>query len=765
VISVVDTVFPIVILLTIHKMPNKATLIKEAQRYLAKGQVDKAIETWEKLIKECPDGNTYNALGDLYLKNGDKKNSLEAFHKAATFFMNEGFSLKALGLFKKILNINPSDPDALFALGQINEERGLKIDAIKYYLSAADSLTKERQKEKLFATYERIITISPSNVPFRVKVAEIYIKEGLLSEAAREYLNVARLYEEKEETAKALEYYQKSLEIHPSNKETIAGITNFYMRAGNLDLAAEQMKNAISLFPQDTDVYLQCAEIYSAMERFDDAIACLSQVTEKDPSNVTAARLFGKIYIKNGDREKAWTKYLNVLDEMLLDMNSDDAIELLESFKDIDPLETGKRLVTLHRQHGENQKVAEELNALGSIFAEKGMQKEAVNCYREALLINPGDDSLRAIIADLEREIRAAHVSIKEDKTVDESIAEGEVFLQYGLYEDARNLLEDLREKAPGNIELHLKLKSLYMNTDNKDKAITECLVLCDLYGNAGDTEARDRIIKEAFSINPEDPRLVGMGETPVQEEAVSVPPGGGLSIEDYSEEIEEADFYAKQGLKDEAKEILEKLQKLFPEREEIRQKLIALKAIEEESPLGAEKKILEKEITPGPILDTDILSIFNEFKKGLDTKIDEKDHETHYNLGLAYKEIGLIDDAIKEFQLSRDNPQAFLSSSSMLSMCYQEKGLYSLAIEVLNSAVEKMKDRDEAYWSFKYDLAEVYEKNGNLKEAFDTYTEVYGWNAGFRDVPEKMKQLEVQIQQSAEKGKSRDQKARISYL
>jgi tetratricopeptide (TPR) repeat protein len=746
-------------------MPNKATLIKEAQQYLAKGQVDKAVETWEKLIKECPDGNTYNALGDLYLKKGDKKSSMEAFHKAATFFMNEGFSLKALGLFKKILNINPSHPDALFALGQINEERGLKIDAIKYYLSAADSLTKEGRKEKLFEIYERIITISPSNVPFRVKVAEIYIKEGLFSEAAREYLNVARLYEEKEEMEKALEYYQKSLEIQPSNKETISGITNFYIKAGNLDLAIQQMKNAISLFPQDTDVYLRCAEIYSAMERFDDAITCLSTVTEKDPSNVAAARLFGKIYIKNGDREKAWTKYLNVLDEMLLDMNSDDAIELLESFKDIDPLETGKRLVTLHRQNGKNQKVAEELIALGSIFTEKGMQKEAVNCYREALLITPADDSLRAIIADLEREIRAAHVSIKEDKTVDEAIAEGEVFLQYGLYEDARNLLEDLREKAPDNIELHLKLKSLYMNTDNKNKAITECLALRDLYANTDDTEARDRIIKEAFSINPEDPRLIGTGETPVQEEEVPVPPGEGLSIDNYSEEIEEADFYAKQGLKDEAKEILEKLQKLFPEREEIRQKLIALKAIEEESSLAAEKKMLEKEITPEPVLDSDVLSIFNDFKKGLDTKIDEKDHETHYNLGLAYKEIGLIDDAIKEFQLSRDNPQAFLSSSSMLSMCYQEKGLYSLAIEVLNGAVEKMKDRDEAYWAFKYDLAEVYGKNGNLKEAFDTYTEVYGWNAGFRDVLEKMKQLEVQIQQSAEKGKSRDQKARISYL
>lgn len=745
-------------------MPNKATLIKEAQQYLAKGHVDKAIETWEKLIKESPDGNTYNALGDLYLKKGDKKNSLDAFHKAATFFMNEGFSLKALGLFKKILNINPSNPEALFALGQINEERGLKIDAIKYYLSAADSLTKEGQKQKLFEIYERIITISPSNIPFRVKVAEIYIKEGLLPEAAREYLNIARLYEEKGDTEEALKHYRKSLEIQPSNKDTIVGITNFYMKAGNVDLAIEQMKNAISLYPHDIDVYLACAEIYSAAERFDDAIECLTQVIEKDPSNIAAARLFGKIYMKNGDREKAWTKYLNVLDEMLLDMNSNDAIEFLESFKDIDPLQTGKRLITLYRQHGENQKIAGELIALGCAFMEKGMQKEALNCYREALTITPADDSLRVKIADLEREIRSAHVSIEGDKPLAEAIAEAQVFLQYGLYEDARNLLEDLCQKAPDNIEIHLKLKSLYMNTENKDEAITECLILYDLYENAGDTEARERIIKEAFSINPEDPRLVGKGETPVQEEKITVPPAEGLSIENYSEEIAEADFYVNQGLKDEAKEILEKLQKLFPEKEEIREKLIALKA-KEESLLGAEKKTLEKEIATEPLLDSDVLSIFNEFKKGLNTKIDEQDHETHYNLGLAYKEIGLIDDAIKEFQLSRDNPQAFLSSSSMLSMCYQEKGLYSLAIEILNSTVEKMKDHNEAYWSLKYDLAEVFQKNGNLKEAFDTYTEVCGWNAGFRDVSEKMKQLEVQIQQSVEKGKSKNQNARISYL
>ncbi len=90
-------------------MPDKAFVIKEVQKYLAKGQIDKAITEWEKLIKEYPDGNTYNALGDLYLKKGDRKNALNSFREAAKFFKKEGFSHKALGLYKKILNINPAD--------------------------------------------------------------------------------------------------------------------------------------------------------------------------------------------------------------------------------------------------------------------------------------------------------------------------------------------------------------------------------------------------------------------------------------------------------------------------------------------------------------------------------------------------------------------------------------------------------------------------------------------------------------------------------
>ena len=766
-ITIIDTFFLIVIILTMPEISNKASLIKEAQKYLSKGQIDKAISIWEKLVKEQPDGNTYNTLGDLYLKKGEKENAADSFHKAADFFMREGFSLKALGLYKKILNINPHDADALFALGVINEERGLKIDAIKYYLSAADSLSKEGRKERLFEIYDKILAISPSNIPFRVKVADIYTKEGLSVEASKEYLNIARLYEEKGETENSIEYYEKALAAQPSNKEAILGISYLFAKMGSLDRAIEQIKEATSSFPQDTDIYFRCAEIYSTANRFDEARKYISKVTEAEPTNIKATWLLGDIYIKEGYRDKAWTKYLSVLDEMILDMNSDDAIKLLESFKDIDPIETRKRLVTLYRQNNENLKVAPELISLGNAYTATGMQKEALNCYKEALSITPDDNSLKATITDLEKKVEAEQTPVKEEKTVDEALLEAEVFIKYGLFEDAINLLGEFSLREPENIDLHLKLKSLYANTDKKDQVVKECLTLSELHEKAGDIEKSKQLLKEAYKISPEDPRLIGKVEAPPPEEVASVTLKEKSVIEDYSEEITEADFYIKQGLIDEAREILAKLLKLFPENEEIKQKLSSLETFEEahEESIFAEGGTIGAGAVHEPVLNGDVLSIFNEFKKGLEKELEEKDHETHYNLGLAYKELGFIDDAIKEFEISRNDPKTFVPSSSMLSICYKEKGLYPLAVEVLTDTLEKIENRDESYWAMKYDLAEAYEKNSNLKEALDSYSEVLTWNSKFRDVSKKIHQIGAKIAGKTEKGKPKDKKNRISYL
>lgn len=653
-------------------MSDKAYVIKEVQKYLAKGQIDKAIIEWEKLIKEYPDGNTYNALGDLYLKKGDRKNALISFHEAAKFFKKEGFSHKALGLYKKILNINPADADSLISLAEISEERGLKIDAIKYYFAAADSLSKEGLKERLFTIYNKILNISPSNIPFRIKIAEIYLNEGLKSEAAKEFLKIAEIFEEKGETEKSIEFYRKALDINPGYKDAILGINHILEKIGDLPKAIEHIKEASNMLPQDSDIQIRCAEIHFQAGILDKAKEYIEKVKKLEPSNIKAIRLLGEIYIKEGLKEKAWKEYFPVINEILLDIETDEAIKLLEFFKDIDNIETGKRLVTLYRQIGDTSKLINELVFLGNIYNTEAMQKEALECFKEALSLDPDNESIKTKTIELEKINLTERVFNEVDETVEASSSE------------------------------------------------------------------------EVIS---------------------SILPEGHL-LENYIEELTEADFYAHQGLIDEAREILERLQKLFPENEEIKKKLIALSQdienLEEETAIIED---IEPEVLTEPAFDSDVLSIFNEFKKGIEKEVGKENHETHYNLGLAYKEIGFLDDAIREFQLACDDPKSFIPSSSMLSICYMEKGLYPLAIDILKRAIEKIEVKDEPYWAMKYDLAEAYEKNGNLKEALDSYTEIYKWNYKFRNVSEKINKINSILNEKIEKGEIKTKKDRISYL
>jgi pilus assembly protein FimV len=657
----------------------------------------------------------------------------------------------------------------------LNEKKGLTTDAIKFYLAAADSLAKGGLKEKLLAIYEKIIALSPSNIPLRNKVAEIYIKEGLQAEAGMQYLHIARIYSEKADIEKSIEFYQKVLSLQPLNREAILELNSQFEKKGDLNQALGQMREAAHLFPQDPDILFRCAGLHMEVGRFDEAEEYLRMVTEMEPANIRARRLLGDIYRKTGDKEKAWSEYLPVLDEMLLDEDYDAAIEILTSFKDIDPIETGKRLVSLYTQLNDSPSVVRELISLGDVFSENKRQKEALNCYNEALKSSPDDEMLKDRVIEIEKQIGKEHIVIGAEKTVEEALIEADIYLRYGLHKNAKDLLDAYRQKSPDNAEIHERLKSLYAEEGDRDQAIAECLILNELYKNSGDLRKSEQMIREAREINPDDERLTAFSAA-LHEEEISAQAPEGPSLDDYTEEIAEADFYARQGLIEEAREILERLQTLFPDNPEIAHKMASLGQVMEQGeaaqgdemltePVISESEVFEAEELAEPAMDNDVMDIFNEFKKGLEKELSEEDYETHYNLGIAYKEMGLIDDAIREFQTSRNDPKRVIHASNMLGVCYIEKGLYPLAIEVLKGAIDKMTDRGEAYWAMKYELAEAYEKNGNVKEALDLYTQVYGWNAKFRAISDKIEQLKASIAEGPDKNKPKERKDRVSYL
>ena len=134
---------------------------------------------------------------------------------------------------------------------------------------------------------------------------------------------------------------------------------------------------------------------------------------------------------------------------------------------------------------------------------------------------------------------------------------------------------------------------------------------------------------------------------------------------------------------------------------------------------------------------------IFKEFKKGVEQQLDSEDYDTHYNLGIAYKEMGLIDEAIGEFQLASKDPKRAVECASMLGLCFLEKGMPQLAIKWYRKGLDMPAIKEEEHLGLLYDLGSAYVEVGDSENAQKAFMEVYGLNTNYRDIATRIKQLE----------------------
>lgn len=166
---------------------------------------------------------------------------------------------------------------------------------------------------------------------------------------------------------------------------------------------------------------------------------------------------------------------------------------------------------------------------------------------------------------------------------------------------------------------------------------------------------------------------------------------------------------------------------------------------------LGAE---LEEELAaedggtagaPGGPLVEDLLK---EFQKGVREHLDEKDFETHYNLGIAYKEMQLYDEAIEAFRLAGRDPGRTLGCANLMGLCFLAKGQAEAAIRELRAGLEVRGHPREAYQALRYDLGAAYDTQGDLERALEVFDSLMAENERFRDVRNRVKGLRERVQQ-----------------
>jgi tetratricopeptide (TPR) repeat protein len=138
-----------------------------------------------------------------------------------------------------------------------------------------------------------------------------------------------------------------------------------------------------------------------------------------------------------------------------------------------------------------------------------------------------------------------------------------------------------------------------------------------------------------------------------------------------------------------------------------------------------------------------DLEGQFSEFKKGLDQQLEEGDTETHYNLGIAYKEMGLLDDAVSEFRIAAMDPKRRTDCLTLQGICNRDKGDFASAEAILTMALADGGLSSEEILNLNYEIASLCEAMGRNDDALSYYRKAKALNPGFRDVANRIASLQ----------------------
>lgn len=132
--------------------------------------------------------------------------------------------------------------------------------------------------------------------------------------------------------------------------------------------------------------------------------------------------------------------------------------------------------------------------------------------------------------------------------------------------------------------------------------------------------------------------------------------------------------------------------------------------------------------------------SLLDELHDPGETEDQADDEQTHYNLGVAFREMGLLDEAIGEFQkVAKGTSPYFLQGCTLLASCFMEKEMPGIAAKWYTRALEASGLDHEGRLALHYDLGVAYEMAGDRTAALEKFTEVYSQNIDYRDVAEKI--------------------------
>ncbi|AMV72621.1 hypothetical protein JCM30471_11380 [Desulfuromonas carbonis] len=811
-------------------MSNKEKLLASAQKYLAKGQVARAIKDYQKIVELDPrDVRNRQKLAELYSRDNHPAEAVEAYEGVAKHYAENGFYLKAIAVYKQMQKLEPTRVSIYHRLAELNEKQGLVGNALAEYRSLVAYYEKNGMLPEAINVLQKMRELEPENLNIRVKIAETFASGGLKEKAREEFLEILNLLHQKQDFARILKLYELFLPRFNGDIDLEIGQAETLIAKGDIDQGLDNLKGLLKKAPDSTEILLVLAHGYHSREDFENERLTYQHLLKNAPDELEFREGYIRACLNQGDSPRA----LDELEDWKETFFAAGKVALLKEFyerlKDahLDDDRVMKTLHSIYELTGEGEKLFALISAMpaavdgfdtgseneeGEEILDGSILEEAVEDLEELETIDeiePPQDvpdlDQAATEAELTQEVaeEAQEIPLEFLEGVGELVFDDPVIEDEPVAADAVPTAgEEGTVAAEDDLELELELdleldEELQPVAEEVDAPSLETLSpleeLEPVTEVAMDEEtgfAEVELELEEDALLPAEPEPESGPES--EPEAIVEPDAETLAkaaAQAIRADLEEAEFYFQQGLYDDATRVLGGLLATAPDCAEAHAKLADIRTLvaaqtvaeeappeapagdyfdlagelraEAEGPVAAERG----EGAPGFQFDGSLASGAGE---GVD-QIDLEDAESHYNLGIAYKEMGLTDDAIVEFDKAARSPARALDAITLKGICLVEKGEHAEAEQTFIAGLGRLRlSKDEAA-SLRYELGLLYQDWQRPQQALEAFEAVAAEDHFYRDVGEKVAALRAELGvvdgESAGSAAANGKKNRVSYL
>lgn len=929
---------------------RKSKALEKADKYIRQNKLKPAIDELMRYVQANPDDenrvNIVNKIGDLFAQMGNKESAVEYFQRSIDYYVQEGFLTKAIAILKKVLRMDEGNVRAMEQLADLYMQEGLQHEAKRQYLNIAEKYRREGLTKRALEAYRRIVDMDPKNVQSRIKLAELFVSEGLQQEAVEQMISLSKTLRENGDLEGAEKILLKTRKLEIPDPTIDLNLAKVMMLRGDLNGAEKILETASARFTRNPMIMELLGTIRMERKDFDAAFQVLSQVFQMDSSRDKALRELMDRQLEAGVITKAWKSAQPILEKRMRNEEFGESTALLRQFTEKAEhfAPALQKLALVYEKGGDKVFLISTLEKLANAYKLDGNVTGAEKAFKQLAQLDPMNYDYKSALQDLgssfvsEAEERTEDVEVdvaSPEEPADEfdmedtrirqrgTVAEAEMYIEYGLKKKAYRLLESLLKENQFDIKANKMFARMCVDKGEIGKASKCYLSLAEAYIEKQDWDKAEGYLDRSEKVLPgssgylrkmlarersgddsldedtmlrlddlemkEEPALEAADESveidaddlsgyveeigqesesvsedmlfgesvdsvaeleveeslPVSgdadsleldlqagtdtvdmreqapfdttqlseasadeldleedsdleltdEDSVILEPGsleesaipdlGDVDLElgeketpkprqpkaegvDLSDELEEVNFYLSQNMLAEAGDMLQTLEldhPGHPELDKLRREVDAARMMAgaEEGGLESddvqsaiEDQFLDLQAEFGADLDmfadntelTDtqakeqiksVDELFQEFKQGVEEQIDQEDYETHYNLGIAYKEMGLHNEAVEEFAKASHDDARFLDCCFMIATVYEETAAVDSAIEWLDSGVERARSEKRDLKPLLYEAGRILESAGQMERAMKYYTDVHKLAPDFRDIADKI--------------------------